>query len=196
MPKVSIVEPNTTVLRDSPTTVKVAIDSSKEIKEVRFVFDGQEIAKKGPSDPLDVPVEFDPSFSGRKTLLVMAVTEDNIIGRAHRTFIINPDDSPPSVTLHTPQNNKVFQASSFPVTAKVTAQDDSGIELVDVLFSKEGELGTQRIGRTSTLHPSVPNRYEVTWNDSPGPGAYTVYAIAYDKTGNTTESDKHTIVID
>jgi penicillin-binding protein 1C len=196
MPKISIVEPDATVLKNSPTTVKVEVDSPKELKEVRFVFDGKEIAKKKPSDSLSVKLEFDSTFSGRKTLLVMAITKDNIIGRAHRTFIINPDDSPPSLTLHTPKNNSVFQAESFPITAKVTAADASGIELVDVLFTKEGQPGTQRIGRTSTQHPSIPNRYEMIWGDSPGPGTYTIYAVTYDKTGNTTESDKHTVTID
>jgi hypothetical protein len=195
LPKVSITEPNTTILTDSPTTIKVEVDSPKKIKEVRFIIDGKETTTRKPDEPLSAQITFDSQFSGRKTVLIMAITEDNLIGRAHRTFIINPDDSPPSIVLHTPQNNTLIQDTSFPVTAKVTATDSSGIDLIDVLYTKEGESGTKRIGRTNNAHSTIPNRYEITWPDSPGPGTYTVYAIAYDKTGNTSESTKHTISI-
>jgi 1A family penicillin-binding protein len=196
LPKVSIIEPNTTVLTDSPTTIKAEVDSPKKIKEVHFLIDGQKVAVRKPSDPLTVDLTFESSFSGRKTLLIMAITEDNLIGRAHRTFIINPDDSPPSVTLHTPTSGSTLKATNFPLTAKVTANDSSGIDIVDVLYTKEGDSGTKRIGRTTNPHSTIPNRYEIIWPDSPGPGTYTVFATAYDKTGNTTESTKHTITID
>lgn len=196
LPKVSIIEPDKTVLKESPTKVKVEVDSPKELEEVRFIFDGKEIARKKPDEPLSVDIEFESSFSGRKTLLIMAITKDKVIGRGHRTFIINPDDSPPSVNLHTPQNEKSLKANDFPVTAKVTAQDNNGIELVDVLYTKDGDSGTKRIGRTSTLHSSIPDRYEVSWDDSPGPGTYRVYAVAYDVTGNKTETEKHEVVVE
>jgi len=195
LPKVTIVEPDTTVLKNSPTTVKVTVESPQDLEEVRFVFDGEEIARRKPDEPHTATLTFDDSFSGRKTLLVMAITKDRLVGRAHRAFIINPDDNPPTVTLHTPQNGKSLQAHNFPLTAKVTAKDENDIELVDVLYTKEGESGTKRIGRTSTLSPVAPNRYEVTWGDSPGPGTYTIYAVAYDKTGNTASSAEHTITI-
>ena len=196
LPKVKIIEPATSTLKDSPTAVAVEIDSPQPLKEVRFIFDGKEIAKRGPEQPYTASLAFDSAFSGRKTLLILAITENNLIGRAHRTFLINPDDTLPSITLHTPQDGKVFSADSFPTTAKVTAQDASGIELVDILYRKEETPGTSRIGRTSTISPIAPNRYEVIWQDSPGPGQYTVYAIAYDKTGNTKESAKHSITIE
>lgn len=196
LPKVSIIEPKTTILTSSPVTIKAEVDSLKKVKEVRFLFDGREIAVRKPGDPLTAEISFDASFSGRKTALIMAITEDNLIGRAHRTFIINPDDSPPSVTLHTPKNNSSLKPTDFPLTAKVTATDASGVELVDILYIKEGDSGSKRIGRTSAPHPTTPNRYEIIWPDSPGPGTYTIYAIAYDKTGNTAESTKHTIKID
>ncbi len=195
LPKVSIVEPNTSTLNNSPVTVKVAVESDQPLDHVRFLLDGEEIAKRNPDQPLEASFSFKPDYSGRKTLLVLAVTKDHLVGKAHRTFIINPDDSPPSVTLHTPQNNKSYTPENFPITAKVTASDPSGIELVDILYNKEGQSGTRRIGRASKISPIAPNRYEVKWNDSPGPGQYTVYAIAYDKTGNTNESSRHTITI-
>lgn len=196
LPKVHITEPDTSVLTDSPITVKVEVDSPDPLKEVRFIFGGQEVATRSADEPYEVSLTFADDFSGRQTLLVLAITENNLIGRAHRTFIINPDDSPPAITLHTPQNGKVFQATNFPLAVKVTATDKSGIELVDVLYQKTGQSSTQRIGRTSTLSPIAPNRYEVTWDDSPDPGEYTVYAIAYDTTGNSTESSRHTITIE
>jgi hypothetical protein len=65
-----------------------------------------------------------------------------------------------------------------------------------MLYQKEGASGTQRIGRTDKVAPTAPNRYEVSWGDSPGPGKYTVYAVAYDTTGNSTESSRHTITIE
>ncbi|MEX1112256.1 MAG: transglycosylase domain-containing protein [Candidatus Andersenbacteria bacterium] len=195
LPKVSIVEPNTTILRDSPTDITVEVDSPHKLREVRFLLDNQEIARKGPDGAHTATITFDSNFSGRKTLLVLAITENNLIGRAHRTFIINPDDSAPAVTFHTPQNNVTLSALDFPYTAKVTAKDSSGIDFVDVLYTKEGQSGTQRIGRTSTKASTAADRYEVTWNDAPGPGTYTVYAVAYDTTGNFTESDRHTVTI-
>lgn len=196
LPKVKIIEPATSTLKDSPIKVTVDIDSPQPIKEVRFIFDGKEIAKRGPDQPYTASLSFDNAFSGRKTLLILAITENNLIGRAHRTFIINPDDNLPSITLHTPQDGKVFSSDSFPITTKVTAQDDNGIELVDILYRKEGEQSTSRIGRTSTVSPTAANRYEAIWQDSPSPGQYTVYAIAYDKTGNAKESAKHSITIE
>ena len=196
LPKVKIIEPATSTLKDSPAKVAVEVDSPQPLKEVRFIFDGEEVAKRSPDQPLTASLNFDNTFSGRKTLLVLAISENNLIGRAHRTFILNPDDTLPSITLHTPQNGKIFSAESFPVTAKVTALDASGIELVDILYQKEGVSGTSRIGQTSTVSPIAPNRYETAWQDSPGPGQYTVYAIAYDKTGNTKESSKHSITIE
>ncbi len=197
LPKITITEPNTSILRDSPTTVRVEIDSPKPLKEVRFLFDGKEIAKmEGDKNSYGTTLSFPEDFSGRKTLLVLGVTENNLVGRAHRTFAVNPDGSPPSVTLHAPRDGSQLRAEDFPLTVKVTAKDDNGIELVDVLFSKEGDSGTSRVGRTSELAPIAPHRYEVVWPDSPGPGAYTVYAVAYDKTGNVARSSEHRLVIE
>lgn len=196
LPKVTIVEPNTTILDKSPTQVTVEVDSKHPLREVRFLLDGEEVARKGPDGAHTVNISFDPNFSGRKTLLVLAITENNLIGRAHRTFIVNPDDSKPQVTFHTPQNGTSLSATSFPYTVKVTAKDESGIELVDILYTKDGTSGTQRIDRTDKKAPTAPDRYEVTWKDSPGPGTYNLYVIAYDKTGNFTESERHTIIID
>lgn len=196
LPKITITEPGTSILKSSPVTIKATVDSSQPLKEVRFLLDGKDIARRGPNDPLTAQLSFDQEFSGRKTLLILAITEDNLIGRAHRTFIINPDDSPPSITLHTPQNDLRLRAENFPLTVKVTAQDKNGIELVDVLYAKEGLEGTKRVGKTTQITPVAPNRYEVIWPDSPGPGQYTVYAVAYDKTGNSNESAKHAVTIE
>lgn len=196
LPKVRIISPEETVLKESPVTVRVSVDSSHSIKTVRFLLDNQEIASRGPDDAYEASFSFPASLSGRKTLLVQAITEDNLIGTAHRTFIINPDSSVPKVTLHTPANNTNIAASSFPVTIKVTATDTSGIALVDILYIKEGDDGTKRIARISSPVGTIPNRYDTTWQDAPGTGTYTIYAVAYDKTGNTSESERKTITIE
>lgn len=196
LPKVTIVEPNTTIVKDQTVTVKVEVDSPRDLREVRFLLEGTEVARRQGDEAHEATLKFPDNFSGRQTLLVLAITEDNLIGRAHRTFIVNPDDDPPSVTLHTPTNGTKLVAEQFPQTIKITATDGSGIDVVDVLYTKEGQSGTSRIGRTSTIAPTAPNRYEVTWDDSPGPGTYQVYAIAYDKTGNFKESSRHTVIVE
>ncbi len=196
IPKVNIIEPDSTILRSSPVTVRVEIDSPQPIKEVRFLLDGQQIASRSASDPFVASFSFPEGQTGRRTLQVLAITENSLVGQAHRTFILNPDDSAPAITLHTPQNNSTLRDGNFPFIVKVTATDASGIESVDVLYQKEGESGTKRIGRTTTIAPTAPNRYEVIWNDSPGAGTYSVYAVAYDKTGNSKESERHTVTIE
>lgn len=196
LPKVQIVEPNTTILRESPVTVKVTVDSQHPLKEVRFLLDGQEVAKRNPDEPLEISFSFDKNISGRRTLQVLAITDNNLIGQAHRTFIINPDDSAPVVTLHTPLDGLHIQASQFPQTVKITATDPSGIDFVDVLFRKVGDNTTHRINRLSTQAPTALNRYEAVWSDSPGTGDFEVFAIAYDKTGNFMESEHHTMTIE
>lgn len=196
LPKVKIVEPDTTILKSSPVTIKVEVDSPHPLKEVRFQLDGQDIGRRGPDGPFEAAFSFPANLTGRKTLLVSAITENNLVGQAHRTFIINPDESAPKVTLHTPQNGANFTATNFPQTIKVTATDPSGIDFVDVLYRKDGQSGTQRIARITEVSATVANRYEASWPDSPGNGTYTVYAVAYDKTGNTTDSSPATITIE
>lgn len=197
LPKVSIVEPESSIATESPIRVRVEIDDKgKSIKEVRYLWDGQEAATKRADENQEINFTFDQSFSGRKTLVVQAVTEDNLVGQASRNFTINPDGSAPAVSLLTPKANEVITSGNFPYTVKVTASDDSGIELVDVLYTKEGQEGTSRIGRTSSPHPTIANRYEFTWPDSAGPGVYKIYAVAYDKTGNTSETSKHSVVVE
>lgn len=196
LPKVRIIEPDTTIIHDSPVEVKVEVDSPHPIKEVRFSVEGQEIAKRGPNDDFVAAFSYPEDFSGRMTLLVQAITENNLIGVAHRTFIINPDDSTPAITLHTPQNNVLLKDANFPFIAKTTATDESGIDYVDFLYRREGQDGTKRLGKATTIAPTAPNRYEVTWAEHPGAGAYEVYAITYDKTGNFTESEHHTVIIE
>ncbi|MDP3997236.1 MAG: PBP1A family penicillin-binding protein [Candidatus Andersenbacteria bacterium] len=195
IPTVRIVEPNDTIIRQSPVIVSVEVDSPKPLQEVRFLLDSQEIGSRRPDEPYTAAFSFPSDFSGRKTLQILAITEDKLIGRAHRTFIINPDDTAPSVTLHTPPDGITLKPTNFPYAVKVTATDPSGVESVDVLYRKDGTDGTQRIGRTSTLSPTAANRYEVTWTDSPGLGQYDVYAIIYDKTGNFTETDHRLVYI-
>lgn len=195
LPKVRLVEPATTIIHGNIVTARVEIDSPRPIKEVRFSVDGQDIGRP-TSEPYVAAFSVPDNFKGRKTLLIQAVTDNNLIGRAHRTFIFNPDNSAPAVTLHTPRNNAVLTPTSFPQTIKVSAADPSGIDYVDVLSRKDGSSSTQRIGRTSTTVPTAPNRYEVTWPDSPGPGSYEIYAIAYDKTGNFAETPHVTVTID
>ena len=196
IPKVRIVSPSETVLRNSPVKVTAEIESSHPIKFVRFLLDGQEIAKREKSDSYEASFSFPSSFVGRKTLVIQAITEDSLIGVAHRTFIINPDSTLPAIKLHTPTNNTTMSESSFPLTIKTTATDASGIDFVDILYSKEGSNSTSRIARVTTPAVSPANRYDATWGTSPGPGTYTVYAVAYDKTGNTKESARHTITIE
>jgi 1A family penicillin-binding protein len=195
IPKVRITSPNETVLKSSPVNVKAEIESSHPIKTVRFLLDGQEIAKRDRSDSYEASFSFPTSFSGRKTLMIQAITEDNLIGVAHRTFIINPDSKPPSIKLHTPANNTTISESSFPLTIKTTATDSSGIDFVDILYTKEGSNGTSRVARITTPATSPANRYDTNWVTPPGPGTYIIYAVAYDKTGNITESEHNTITI-
>lgn len=195
IPKVRIASPSETVLRDSPVVVHAEVESSKAITSVRFLLDGQEIAKRTGGDSYEASFSFPSSFTGRKTLVIQAITENNLIGTAHRTFIINPDSTAPAIKLHTPANNSSLKESAFPLTIKTTATDASGIDFVDILYTKENVPGTSRATRVSTPIASPPNRYDGTWNTSPGPGTYTVYAVAYDKTGNTKESERHTFTI-
>jgi membrane carboxypeptidase/penicillin-binding protein PbpC len=197
LPKVRITEPNTTILHnsDSPVHITAEVDSPKSIKEVHFLIDGKEIAKFNKDQPYQATFSFPTDFQGRKTLQILAITEDNLIGQAHRTFIINPDDTPPSVQLLNPKDGTSLHPTNFPITVKTAASDSSGIDHVDVLYTKDGKDGVQRIGQTSSVSPTAPNRYEVTWPDSPGPGTYHVYAVAYDKTGNTNQTTPQTITI-
>lgn len=195
LPKVSIQEPNTTILTETPVTITATVDSRYPVKEVVFSLDGKEIGKQGHTDDntYHASFSFDSNFSGRKTLLITAITDNNLLGKAHRTFVINPDDNPPSVTLHTPTNGTSLAAKQFPYTMKVTATDTTGIDFVDLLFKKEDQDGVQRITRVST--PTGTNRYDAVWKDSPGAGNYEVYAVAYDKTGNSTESEHHSVTL-
>ncbi len=195
IPKVTITEPNTTILHDSPVTVKAEVESNQSIQEVRFLLDGEEIARRTSEQPYTASFSFAQNFSGRKTLEILAITTEKLIGRAHRTFIINPDDSPPSVTFHTPKDGENLSSPNFPYTIKVTATDPSGIELVDVLYRKQGETSSHRIGQTSAVAATAPNRYEVTWSDPPGTGNFEIYLRVYDKTGNFVETNAHTVSI-
>ncbi len=195
LPKVRIITPNTTVLNQSPVAIQVEVESSRPLKTVRFLLDGKEIASRSPGDSYDASFSFPASFTGRKTLLIQAITEDSFIGSAHRTFIINPDSVLPAVTLHTPQDGASMSGSAFPVTIKVTATDSSGIDFVDILYTKEGTNGTQRINRVKSPSNVNLNRYDTVWQDSAGPGIYYIYAVAYDKTGNTAQSKTSTITI-
>jgi 1A family penicillin-binding protein len=196
IPKVRIVEPTETKAKQGTVTVKAEVDSPQPLKEVRFVMDGKTLASRTPADSYSANVTFSATDTGRKTVQVLAITENNLVGQGHITFLVNSDDSAPAITLHTPQNNSTFKATNFPQIVKVTATDKSGIASVDVLFQKEDSNRTSRIGRTDTVAPTAANRYEVSWKDSPGPGVYQVYAVAYDKTGNSTESARHTVTVE
>lgn len=196
VPKVRVVEPQQTRVKQGNVTVKVEVDSPQPLKEVRFLMDGKVLATRGPSDSYSATVTFSSTDTGRKTVQILAITENNLVGQNHITFLVNADDSAPAITLHTPQNNSSLKPTNFPLIVKVTATDKSGIAQVDMLFQKEGESRTSRIGRTDTLALTAPNRYEVSWKDSPGPGTYFVYAIAYDKTGNSAESARHTVIVE
>lgn len=196
LPQVQIVSPNQTVLKNSPVEIQASIQSSHPIKTVRFILENQEIASQGPADSYKASFSFPPSFSGRKTLVIQAITEDNLIGTAHRVFIINPDDSAPKVTLYTPANNAKIPQTSFPLTIKASASDPSGVSIVDILYSKDGGNGTKRIARVTSPTNASAGRYDAIWQDAPGPGIYTIYAVAYDKTGNTAESGRKTITIE
>ncbi|HSX24882.1 MAG TPA: transglycosylase domain-containing protein [Candidatus Andersenbacteria bacterium] len=197
LPKVEIVSPNTTILKSSPVkvTAQITPSSDHQLQKVRFLLDGQEIASLQPNDgnTYNASFSFDPSFAGRKTLVIQAITQDNLIGSAHRTFIINPDPNPPTVTLHTPQDGSTI--ASFPYTIKISATAHAGIDFVDVLYTKDGGNGTQRIARVSNPSANGPTRYDTVWQDSAGPGIYHIYAVAYDKTGNTVQSDTHTVTV-
>lgn len=195
LPRVKIVSPESTVLKDSPVTIRAEVESTHPIKQVRFLLDNQDIGTRGPSDSYEASFSFPSSFSGRKTLVVQVITENNLIGAAHRTFIINPDSSAPKITLHTPPNNTTLPNSAFPYTIKISASDESGISFVDILYTKEGTTGTRRISRVSTPSSNSPGRYDTVWQDDPGSGTYSIYAVAYDKTGNTKESDRKTVTI-
>lgn len=196
LPKVKIVEPNTTIIHDSPVEVRVEVDSPHPLKQVRFVVEGQEIGKRGPDDDFTAAFSYPSGFSGRMTMVVTATTEDNLIGTAHRTFIINPDDSAPALNFQTPQDGATLKNNNFPFVAKATASDSSGIDYVDFLYRKDGQSGTKRLGRATSPASSSPNRYEATWVEHPGAGTYDIYAVAYDKTGNFTESDHHIVTIE
>ncbi len=194
LPKVQITSPYSTILKTSPVKITAEVTSSSHpVKTVKFLLDGQEIASLSPQDTYTASFSFPPSFSGRKTLVIQAITEDNLIGSAHRTFIINPDPNPPKITLHTPQDGSTI--ATLPYTIKITATAHAGIDFVDVLYTKDGASGTQRIARTSTPSASGSNRYDTVWQDSAGPGIYHIYAVAYDKTGNTVQSPTSTVTV-
>jgi membrane carboxypeptidase/penicillin-binding protein PbpC len=193
LPQVKIVSPDSTVIHGSKIQLEASVDSKHPLKAVRLLMDGQEIATFQPGDSYKNTYNFPPTFVGRKTFVIQAITQDNLIGTAHRTFIINPDSNPPTITLHTPPNGSTV--ASFPYTIKITAADDTGIDFVDVLYIKDGSNGTQRIARVSAPSTPTANRYDTVWQDSAGSGTYHLYAVAYDKTGNTTQSTTNTITV-
>ena len=196
IPKVRITSPEDPKVRQSPVTIRAEVESKQPLKEVKFIADGETIASRKPDDPFVASYSFKPTDTGRHAVQVLAITENNLIGQGHINLIVNPDSSAPIVTFLSPKDNSTLTATSFPQAIKISASDPSGITQVDVLFQKEGESRTSRIGRTSTISPLGPNRYEVSWPDSPGPGTYLVYAVAYDKTGNSAQTPSKTIIVE
>ena len=196
IPKVRITSPEDPKVRQSPVTIRAEVESKEPLKEVKFIADGQTIASRKPDDPFVATYTFKSTDTGRHTVQVLAITENNLIGQSHVNLILNADSSAPSVSLLTPKDRTTLKATQFPQAIKITASDPSGIAQVDVLFQKEGQSRTSRIGRTSTLSPLAPNRYEVSWPDSPGPGTYLIYAVAYDKTGNSTQTPSKTVTVE
>lgn len=91
------------------------------------------------------------------------------------------DILPPQVSIVSPQNGATV---SGPVTVVVEALDDTAVDRVELC------LGATLLGAST----SAP--YNFLWNTANFPdGAHGAYAVAYDSSGNQSQSDSITVLV-
>jgi hypothetical protein len=129
------------------------------------------------------------------TLKIRATTEEGKTSEAVRVIRVNPDSDAPRVRLLSPRPNETIPPSVFPFTVKVEAEDTRGIALVDVLYRPEDDKRTSRVGRTDTPIKPGEKKFDIPWQTAPAPGTYTVWVVATDSTGNTSQTAPITLTV-
>ena len=102
---------------------------------------------------------------------------------AYLTSRIIIADTPPTVSLISPENGAIILNTEFPVSITATATDDVSISKTE--FYCNGEL----MGPGDTTAP-----YSFNWN-SATPDSYQLTAKAYDNYGSSTVSTSVTVVV-
>lgn len=183
-----------TTVRNTPLHIEVAIDSEHPIKLVEFFAREEKIGERS-EEPWAMSHTFPSDVQGRTTIRVVVEDEKGRRGQATRTVIVNPDTSPPEVTLLDPRDKQSISLNNFPYRIKTTAVDTSGIYVVDALYQKEGEERPVRIGRQSEPRFPGEDRYEIDWGAPPSEGVYRLWIEATDITGNKTSTTPITIIV-
>lgn len=193
-PNIEFRSPQDVRVRKSPVKIAVDIRSPTTVIRVEFFAGDQKLATRSEA-PWETLYRFGSDVHGEIVLRVRVTTETGRVTEVRKTLQVNPDTTLPRVEILTPRRNETLSPSAFPYKVLVKASDPSGIAEVDVLYSIPGDARQLRIGRTATPLSGRPDRFLVTWETPPAPGAYTLRARARDTTGNVAQTDPLAIVV-
>jgi len=180
-PTVALTSPDNNSTHNAPANVILAATATDDhgISNVRFYLNGNLV-----NTDVSAPYSFNLSALAAGTYTVYAVAEDTIgqtTQSASRTFTVIDPDQPPTVALTSPDNNSTHTAPAN-VTLAATATDDHGIS--NVRFYLNGNLVNTDV--------SAPYSFNLS---ALAAGTYTVYAVAEDTIGQTTQSASRTFTV-
>lgn len=160
--------------------VQGSASDDQGLSTVSLQIDGATVATAS-SSPVTYSWQTSGAADGSHVVEVVATDLSGNSQRSAATVLV--DNTPPAVNLTSPTNGAAIGASA---TLSATAQDASGIALVDFVLD-----GATLVGTAS----AAP--YAVAWDASSTPaGAHSITAIAYDTVGNATTSTAASITVD
>ncbi len=138
------------------------------------------------SSSTSISYSWDTTQVSDGTYYIWVNATDNVGNMASTKITIYIDNTPPSVRITQPSNGAYVTGT---ITIEVSASD-SGSGMAKVVYYYDSVTSSNEIG-SSTTSP-----YSVSWDTSSvSDGTHTIYAVAYDKAGNSKQTSI-TITID
>lgn len=177
-PKISINTPlsNTTV--NSLLTITTNVSAPNGIEKIEFYFDGTQIGSTS-NEPYSITYDVSKAKDGQHFISVNITDKTKLTASDTRNINISnvKDEKSPTVSFLSPSNGGTLTASNFPYNLQVEALDDStGINRV------EFKINSIPYGSTNS---STGNYYTLGWS-YPGSGSYSIKAIVFDNSGNSS----------
>lgn len=191
IPTVNVISPfDGAEIKEDSLLVEVEANAARGITKVEYYVDGV-FRESAGLKPYSRRLYFGRLTDGEHTITVQAHDdvgnrkEAAVVIRLHRGLTegagVLPEEARPRVQFISPHPDDVLLVSNFPIALEMDIINGILVQFVS-LYYNDARGNPMLIAQSGGM---IDNRIKMFWNNPPQAGAYVIYAIVVDKSGNS-----------
>ncbi len=185
MPTITLISPkNNATIENYPITFEVNASALRGISRVQYELNG-EVVGISRNHPFNLKVNALDVANGYHKLKVTAYDDIDNANSVQIELNLKLPKVAPQVNWLSPRQNASFYSSNFPLNLDFSLSKTKILEKVIFYYLPAGENIPRQIGEVVEFNNDL---LSISWQNSPGPGNYSIYAEISEKDGTKSQS--------